>query len=92
MASFTFIGLSEARMGKCNQRQERRKHREDAEMELHSPLRRGLPDAVTSMAAPEFGLNSHPPKARDAIDRELVQHMALCISSLEQRLGTSTRT
>ena len=79
-------------MGECNQRQERRKHREHAETELQSPLRRGSPDAATSMAAPEFRLHSHPPKARDAMDRELVQQMALCISSLEQRLGTSTRT
>ena len=79
-------------MGECNQRQERRKRHENAETELQSPLRRGSPDAATSMAAPEFCLHSHPPKARDAMDRELVQQMALCISSLEQRLGTSTRT
>jgi hypothetical protein len=47
-------------MGECNQRQERRKHRERAETELQSPLRRGSHDAAAAMAAPEFRLHVSP--------------------------------
>ena len=56
-------------MGECNQRQERRKRHENAETELQSPLRRGSPDAATSMAAPEFRL--HVPPAQGTHDAML---------------------
>ena len=90
------IGLGGGRTGECNQRQERRKHRERAETELQSPLRPGSHDAATAMAAPEFRFHVLPTQStpgRDAMDRELVQQMALCnrFSGREQLVQTLRR-